>query len=151
MKKICTVCNRELEAEQDFNWKYKKRDIRHTRCKNCQSQISKQHYKHNKQPYFNRARAREILVIADNKKSLVDYLTSHPCMDCGQSDIRVLEFDHVRGNKSGNISRMVGLGYSWSTILVEIAKCEVRCANCHRIRTNERQGWWRHLFEPCLT
>jgi hypothetical protein len=147
MKKICPGCGEERDAEKDFNWKYKDRGIRTTRCKFCQSQLSKQHYKNNKQPYFDRVRAREVLVIEDNQKRLADYLHRHPCVDCGQTDIRVLEFDHVRGNKSNNIARMVGEGFSWFTIEAEIAKCEVRCANCHRIKTNERSGWGRHLFD----
>jgi hypothetical protein len=146
MKKICPGYGKERDIEEDFRWRDKDRGIRQTRCKYCQSQVSKQHYKNNKQPYFDRVRAREVLVIEDNQKRLADYLRRHPCVDCGQTDIRVLEFDHVRGNKSNNIARMVGEGFSWSTIEAEIAKCEVRCANCHRIKTNERSGWWRHLF-----
>ena len=146
MKKICPGCGEERDIEKDFRWRDKDRVIRHTRCKCCQSQVSKQHYKNNKQPYLDRARTREILVIEDNQRRLTDYLHHHPCVDCGQTDIRVLEFDHVRGNKSNNIARMVGEGFSWSTIEAEINKCEVRCANCHRIKTNERSGWWRHLF-----
>lgn len=146
MKKICPGCGEERDAERDFSWRHKERGIRQTRCKYCQSQVSKQHYKHNKQSYLDRVRTREVLVIEDNQKRLADYLHSHPCVDCGQTDIRVLEFDHIHGNKSNNIARMVGEGFSWSTIHAEIAKCEVRCANCHRIKTNERSGWWRHLF-----
>ncbi len=146
MKKICPGCGEERDIEEDFRWRDKHRGIRQTRCKHCQSQVSKQHYKDNKQSYIDRARTREVLVIEDNQKRLVDYLHSHPCVDCGQTDIRVLEFDHIHGNKSNNIARMVGEGFSWSTIEAEIAKCEVRCANCHRIKTNERSGWWRHLF-----
>ena len=146
MKKICPGCGQERDTEHDFNWRHKERGIRHTRCKYCQAQVSKQHYKDNKQSYFDRVRTREVGVIEDNQKRLADYLCRHPCIDCGQTDIRVLEFDHVRGDKSNNIARMVGKGFSWSTIEAEIAKCEVRCANCHRIKTNERSGWWRHLF-----
>ena len=146
MKKICSGCGKERDAEQDFNWRHKERGIRQTRCKYCQSQVSKQHYKNNKQSYFDRVRTREVLVIEDNQKKLVDYLHHHPCIDCGQTDFRVLEFDHVRGNKSNNIARMMGQGFSWSTIKAEIAKCEIRCVNCHRIKTSERSGWWRHLF-----
>lgn len=145
MKKICSSCGVERDAEQDFNWKYKDRGIRNTRCKFCQSQVSKQHYKNNKQSYLERVRTREVLVIADNQQRLAHYLISHPCVDCGCIDVRVLEFDHVRGKKSGNISRMVGEGFSWGAIEAEIAKCEVRCANCHRIKEGERRGWWRNI------
>lgn len=146
MKKICTMCGLERDAEQDFNWKYKARGIRNTRCKYCQSEVSRQHYQQNKRSYMNRARRREVGVIEDNRRRLADYLSHHPCIDCDGTDVRVLEFDHVRGHKSGNISRMVGEGYSWSTIKAEIAKCEVRCANCHRIRESQKSGSWRHFY-----
>ena len=147
MKKICPGCGQERDTEHDFNWRRKERGIRHTRCKYCQAHVSKKHYQDNKQLYFDRVRTREVGVIEDNQKRLADYLRRHPCIDCGQTDIRVLEFDHVRGNKSNNIARMVGEGYSWSTIEAEIAKCEVRCANCHRISEGEKRGWWRNLFD----
>ena len=143
MKKICPGCGEERDAEHDFNWRHKERDIRHTRCKYCQSQVSKQHYKNNKQSYFDRVRTREVGVIEDNQKRLADYLRRHPCVDCGQTDIRVLEFDHVRGNKTLEVAKLLDRAISWSAIEAEIAKCEVRCANCHRIKTNERGGWWR--------
>src|SRR5438270_13094511 len=146
MKKICPGCGEERDAELDFNWKYRDRGIRNTRCKVCQSRVSKQHYKDNKQSYMARVRAREVLVIVDNQKRLAEYLACHPCIDCGQADVRVLEFDHVRGKKSDDISRMVIQCYSWPTIEADIAKCEVRCANCHRIRESERRGSWRCFF-----
>jgi hypothetical protein len=74
MKKICTHCGEERDAEQDFNWKHKDRGIRHVRCKYCQSQVSKRHYEKNKQLYLDRARTREVLVIEDNQKRLAEYL-----------------------------------------------------------------------------
>ncbi len=147
MKKICTGCGVERDVEQVFTWKHKDRGIRHTRCKFCQSQVSKQHYKDNKQSYINRVRIREIQAIEDCQRKLAEYLAHHPCVDCGQTDIRVLEFDHVRGKKSDNISRMLGVGYSWATIEAEIAKCDVRCVNCHRIKTGIEDGSWRHLLD----
>ena len=145
MKRNCSGCGEERDSELDFNWKYKDRGIRHTRCKFCQSQVSKRHYKSNKQSYLDRVRTREALVVEDNQRRLAEYLSCHPCVDCGQADVRVLEFDHVRGQKSANITRMLN-GAPWSAIEAEIAKCEVRCANCHRIKTLERGKWWRHLF-----
>ncbi len=69
---------------------------------------------------------------------IFDYLRQHPCVDCGQTDIRVLEFDHVeRSTKRLAVTAMVGRR-NWPTILSEIEKCEVRCANCHRIKTVEQ-------------
>lgn len=60
--------------------------------------------------------------------------------------IRVLEFDHVHGNKSASITNLFKNTAPWETIEAEIAKCEVRCVNCHRIKTSERDNWWRHLI-----
>ncbi len=64
------------------------------------------------------------------------YLSEHPCVDCGNSDWRVLEFDHRDPKKKKfTISRKVSDGVSILTLSKEVAKCDVRCANCHRIRT----------------
>jgi hypothetical protein len=147
MKKICIGCGEERDVEQDFNWKYKERGIRNTRCKYCQSELSKVHYRNNKQAYLARAHIRDVHVIDDNRRRIADYLSAHSCVDCGCADVRVLEFDHVHGEKSGNIARMVGEGYSWATIEAEIVKCEVRCANCHRIRESKKNGSWRHFYD----
>lgn len=146
MKKICPGCDEERDAELDFSWKYKDHGIRNTRCRFCQSRVSKQHYKNNKQSYVDRARARESLVTEDNRRELAEYLSCHPCVDCGEADIRILDFDHVKGKKISEISRMMNIGCSWFTIEAEIAKCEVRCANCHRIREGKKNGSWRQLF-----
>jgi hypothetical protein len=146
MNKICPGCGEEREVEQDFKWKYKNRGIRQTRCRYCQSLVNKRHYKNNKQLYLDRVRVREVQVVENNHRKLASYLLYHPCVNCGCADVRVLEFDHIYGEKLGDISRMVGEGFCWATIETEIAKCEVSCVNCHRIRTNERGGWWRHIF-----
>ena len=80
----------------------------------------------------------------ESRARLVAYLREHPCVDCDESDIRTLEFDHRPGvDKRGEISCMVLAGVAWSVIEDEIAKCEVRCANCHRRRTCERAKWWK--------
>jgi hypothetical protein len=60
------------------------------------------------------------------------------CKDCGYNDkSEALDFDHVRGEKEFDISQRVH--YPISRIKAEIAKCEVVCANCHRIRTFNRR------------
>lgn len=53
------------------------------------------------------------------------------CVDCGyNAHPAALEYDHVRGQKIRNVGNM----YSMKAVLIEIEKCEVRCANCHAIR-----------------
>jgi hypothetical protein len=143
MKKVCTSCGLEREAEEDFRWEYKARGIRMTRCKYCQSELSKLHYKKNKQAYKDRSLLRKNQILIENKYRLYNYLSSHPCVDCGKTDIRIFEFDHVYGQKSGEISDLLRQGYNWSTIEIEMTKCEVRCANCHRIKTFQGAGSWR--------
>ncbi len=60
-------------------------------------------------------------------------------MDCGETNPLVLDFDHVIGEKIMNISDMSRTSYSRETLMNEIDKCEVRCANCHRIVTDKRR------------
>lgn len=146
MKKTCTGCGEDRDSEQDFNWKYKHRGIRHSRCKYCMSQASKHHYQNNKYSYMTRIHMRDKEVLQENRDKLWAYLMEHPCVDCGQTDTRVLDLDHVYGVKREAIARMIRIGCSWPTIEAEIAKCEVRCANCHRIKTMERGNWWRSNF-----
>lgn len=144
MKKICSSCGEERDAEQDFKWEYKDRGIRQSRCKNCQAEFGRLHYQKNKQAYKERSRIRKNQILIENKPRLRIYLSNHPCVDCGETDIRLLEFDHVRSHKLTTISRLLTQRRSWPTIEAEIAKCEIRCVNCHRKRTAERDGdWWR--------
>ena len=66
------------------------------------------------------------------------------CADCGNDNPMVLEFDHVRGKKKNNISNMVKSYYSWRSISDEINKCDIVCANCHKIRTHAQQGTYKY-------
>ncbi|MFB7383769.1 hypothetical protein ACFC6U_17370 [Kitasatospora purpeofusca] len=62
------------------------------------------------------------------------------CIDCGWDGwARGLDWDHVRGAKRANVSQLIAERQPWSEIEREIAKCEVVCANCHRIRTSVRR------------
>lgn len=63
------------------------------------------------------------------------------CADCGVNDSRVLDLDHVHAPKHGNVSDMVRSDRAWKVIMAEVRKCDVVCANCHRIRTFTRKGW----------
>jgi hypothetical protein len=81
-----------------------------------------------------------------NQNQFRDYLVCKACVDCGESDLMVLEFDHVRGVKTGNISEMVNGGIAWERIMREIEKCEIRCANCHRRKTGHQFKWTKRNF-----
>ncbi len=50
----------------------------------------------------------------------------------------VLTFDHIRGKKKKDVSKMVAEGYSIEAIQQEIGKCEIVCANCHMRREQRR-------------
>ena len=67
---------------------------------------------------------------------------SRPCADCGQTfPPFVMDFDHLDAKqKRDTISQMVRKTHSIDVVLQEIAKCEVGCANCHRVRTFRRLG-----------
>ena len=74
----------------------------------------------------------------------MNYLSEHRCCDCGETDPVVLEFDHLT-DKSFGIAG--GLRYrNWASVLAEIEKCEVVCANCHRRRTAIRSRSSRYLW-----
>lgn len=75
--------------------------------------------------YRNSERAR-----SERRQFLRGYLATHPCVDCGESDPAVLEFDHLH-DKRMDVTRMAHAGWSLDAIRREIAKCEVRCANYH--------------------
>jgi hypothetical protein len=83
---------------------------------------------------------------------VVAHLRAHPCVDCGESDLVVLDFDHLPGaDKRFDIARAVtGSTRSWATIHAEILKCEVVCANCHRRRTARRANHRKHLLDEGL-
>lgn len=115
-------------------------------CKPCQREYCRAHYrtngrKHNIRRYGNQKRYR----IA-NRQRFYEYLKNKSCVDCGERDPLVLEFDHVRGEKCGNISEMVSNGASWTRIECELAKCEIRCANCHRRKTARDFKWFKGDF-----
>lgn len=80
--------------------------------------------------------------MARAKRHVAAYLAGYPCVDCGEPDARVLDFDHV-GRKIEVVSSLAARGAPTARIDAEIARCEVRCANCHRRVTARRSGWSR--------
>ena len=76
-----------------------------------------------------------------NNTRLVEVLQQSGCVDCGERDPIVLDFDH-RKDKRAMVTRLA-MGCSLQTLEAEIAKCDIRCANCHRLRTLNDAGCWR--------
>ena len=73
-----------------------------------------------------------------------EYKRSHPCVDCGENDPVVLEFDHKDQSEKGfSLGRVTTV----SRFYEEVKKCVVRCANCHRRRTAVQLGFWKNLWD----
>jgi len=159
--KICKGCKENILTE-NFGWSNKKKSILMARCKKCHAnkqkiyqkqndkkikqyqkqysetnkeKISKQrkdHYENNKEKIAKRQKEFYL-----KNKTKIDEIKKQPCADCGNSFPTVcMDFDHVRGRKLYNIANMKS--QSWELVEAEIAKCDVICSNCHRIRTHER-------------
>lgn len=118
--RTCRVCEEDKPLDQfppagsgKYKGKYRRRI-----CNKC-------YYRVNTRP--NQKRIRRWLV--DLKKTLA-------CTKCGIDDYRVLEFHHRPGTeKLFNIGDKGNQGWGKDTILKEIEKCDVLCANCHRIES----------------
>ena len=95
----------------------------------------KKHYELNRQEYLTAAIRRR----RRNQLFILEYRKTQKCMDCGNPDFRVLDFDHLK-NKRDAIGRLAQNGVAIETLKTEIAKCVVRCANCHRIKTYIERG-----------
>jgi hypothetical protein len=141
--KICTKCNLG-QKDIDFNWRNKEKTIRHAICRYCHSKYRKEHYSKNRQKYIDKARKWNTNQREKICEFLFDYLQKHPCVDCGEGDIIVLDFDHLKEKFLG-ISEMARNCYSIKTIRKEIKKCQVRCANCHRRKTSKERGYWKYV------
>lgn len=142
----CSRC-RELKPLFDYPFRDAESGKRGHYCRPCQAAWRRAHYERNTPDYLRRAINEVRLKREDGLLLLHEYLRSHPCVDCGQKDIITLEFDHIDPTtKTMPVGSMVGRR-SWSIVLAEIKKCEVRCANCHRRRTAQQQQWKGRISE----
>ncbi len=138
--KCCTRC-RKKKSESEFNFSNKATGKRQAECRMCSREYGRCLYHLDiKRGRLSRKISRDRR-LAYTRRLYFDYISSRSCVDCGESDPVVLEFDHVRGIKKAPIAKL--LSSSWSTILAEISKCDLVCSNCHRRRTAFRQGWYR--------
>lgn len=138
---LCGKCKVE-KAITEFSFKDQTKGIRKRICKSCHAAYRRLHYLQNKEKYILKAhnwnkKQKDILA-----KFLYDKLSQSHCIDCGEKDVIVLEFDHLNNKKFG-IAEMYKNKYSIQAIEEELSKCVVRCANCHRRKTAKDIGYWK--------
>ena len=139
---ICGKCHQERSLDE-FSLRDKERGVLHKFCKSCHSLYRRQHYERNRVKYIEKAskwnkKQWELL-----KQFLFEKLLKSACVDCGEDDILVLDFDHLR-DKEFSITQMYRDRRSLEAIEKELAKCVVRCANCHRRKTAREIGSWKY-------
>ena len=137
-QKTCGSCGQALPLSS-FSFKNRSRGTRQSYCRECANEAWRRWYEKpaNKAHHLrvlNERRKRRI----ERNRRLVAELKSVPCRDCGgKFPTEAMDFDHL-DDKEALISQLV---YTAGTerLLTEVRKCEVVCANCHRIRTTRRR------------
>ncbi|MCW2614628.1 MAG: hypothetical protein JWN08_1622 [Frankiales bacterium] len=142
MTKRCVTCH-VTQPLSAFNRRASSADGLQARCRDC----ARAWYVANRVEHLQNTGRRSAEVRRRYQALIGSYLLEHPCVDCGETDVRCLEFDHEEPSlKSAAVHRLVASGVAWQRILDEIAKCSVRCSNCHQRRTMRMQGSWRQAF-----
>lgn len=132
--KVCTKCSIRKPIEK-FARNRSKGSGYNSWCKLCQKPYKDRHYRRNKKAYYLRRDAR----ILEMREWLTSLKAGKPCTDCSKVFPPVcMDFDHIGQDKSFSIGNAIK-NWGKQTILEEIDKCELVCANCHRIRTWKRQ------------
>jgi len=138
--KVCSgPCGQEKPlTEEFFAPKNRDRETWVGKCKECTSTYNRERYASDPEL---RRKTRAAAKISNKKTRVItttyvnEYKLSHNCEDCGEQNPIVLDFHHTGEQpKKGSISRLVQDFYNLKTIKIEIAKCVIVCANCHRKR-----------------
>lgn len=137
----CIRCGPKDESE--FNLRDEKRGLLQYVCRDCQREQMRDRCASNRENVLeiNRQSTQKSQIRAAS--FIPGYLSDKSCVDCGESDMAVLTFDHVRGEKKYNISNMITRGYNVETIKRELEKTETVCFNCHMRREQARRGYSR--------
>jgi len=140
--RLCSRC-RVAKPLADFPIKNATKGRYRSYCRPCCSAYGKEHYRKNVAAYVSRSKARAALDRPRNRRFVAAYLSTHGCVDCGEADPVVLEFDHRDPTtKTEGVGRLVHTSRV-AVVRTEIEKCDVRCGNCHRIRTATQFGSYR--------
>ena len=128
----CKTCGVEFHKEEGNH----RRD-----CPDCVSDKRMAYYDANRDKFADRNKAK-----ADKRVALhewiIKYKLDNPCVDCGETRPPTLHFDHIdRSDKIMEVSKMVGQVRPLEMVIAEVAKCDVRCVDCHKIKTGDELGW----------
>jgi len=140
LPRVCRVCQ-QTKPLSEFPFRSRAEGTRHWICLACQRSAAQSWYLA-RVPHARRVDGYGTFVRESLSARIDQYLYAHPCVDCGEENIALLDFDHLR-DKTADISTMVRDAFSWEQIAQEIAKCAVRCANCHARVTASRIGAYR--------
>lgn len=142
----CDQC-KQWKEDEEFNWRFKSLGIRAKTCRECAHLHNKKYFEGPaKERHLEQVRERKEIARQVARAFVLAYLSTHPCEECAEDDVRVLEFHHT-GEKDMAVGAMVSGGYSVDRILQEISQCQVLCANCHRKITVEERGWFKRKGE----
>ena len=137
--KTCGKCGESKPLDQ-FAWRNKAKQTKNVWCKSCSKDYDRNRYLTTNRP--SEAKANNQLSRKRNVEWIDNYLLGKSCVDCGCSDRRVFHLDHRNPEeKIDNVSRLVYRGVSLETLEAEVLKCDVRCSNCHLIRTGVQFAW----------
>lgn len=144
MTKMCSSCKEALPVE-DFAFKNRATGHRQSKCRECAKSYGKKHYESHRSDYIARARKKNAET-TEAKRAYVAKLRNRPCMDCGGVFPEpCMDFDHRSGrtvkgsNSPETIANMKNDHKGIACLMAEIEKCDVVCANCHRLRTHKRK------------
>lgn len=128
----CKACCQARRVEYD---KQNAPEIKASRA--CWVQVNRQH-----------VNARNLCRMSRRRAELTTYineLKTAPCTKCRRCfPPCCMDYDHVRGQKRAPVAILVARCVSVETLLAEIAKCELLCANCHRVKTAQDRPTWSH-------
>lgn len=135
MKKTCSKCGIEKDIS-DFHKRTKSKDGHNHWCKDCNKNARIRSYR--KEPSVQKGLSRK--TVLRNREYVYQKLLSSSCVDCGETNPCLLEYDHVTGDKVSGVGEGVVKGWSIEKLDEEISKCEVRCVCCHRLVTLQRSN-----------
>ena len=146
-EKRCTSC-KQSKPQAEFNLRRASADGLQNVCRACNRARARRYYADNREAHIRVIVARKAVIRRGVLEIVGDYLSKHPCVDCGEADLRVLDFDHREdARKEAEVMKLAQDGYSAARVLAEMAKCDVRCRNCHARVTYARQGdTWRTAY-----